>query len=73
MGASGYPIGQNVGVRLQAMQDALILIARARKDCPSGLQRISRDELSSIARECLGELGVDWRIAAGELSKELAP
>lgn len=37
------------------------LIANGRAPCPSGDKRISRDDLKTMARDCLRSIGEDWR------------
>ena len=47
--------------RTAKMEAALARIARGRKPCPRGSQRICRDELKQIARDACTELRIDWQ------------
>lgn len=44
----------------EELKKTMIAIARGRKPCASGSQRISRDELKTLARECCDRLGIEW-------------
>jgi hypothetical protein len=48
--------------RIQQLEATLVAIAVGRKWCVSGTQRISRDELKTMARECCERLGIRWDV-----------
>jgi len=48
------------GERIAELEAALVTMANGRKPCPSGTQRVSRDEMKDIARVLCLKFGLDW-------------
>lgn len=48
--------------RIVELEATLASIARGRKPCASGSQRVSRDELKTMARDACIRFGIEWNI-----------
>jgi hypothetical protein len=48
-------------VRIEELELTMRILASGRKPCASGTQRVCRDEMKSIARECCLRLGIEWQ------------
>ena len=55
------PINLEAADRIEELEAAIIHLASGRKPCASGTQRISRDEMKSIAREYCVRFGLSWQ------------